>query len=115
MTTQKRDLRVLVCGSRMWNDPEPIRLFLAGIVAEHTEANVCVMHTGTQGADLYADAAARMQNLDIERCDSTVDEVATADLVVAFMDDRADMRPWFTVRKARRLGLPTYVISHGGD
>lgn len=105
-----------MCGSRTWNDHVPVWTFLAGLRATgHKEDRWTVLHAGTEGADQYADAAARLLNMNVEEYEYPHVEEADADVVVAFMDDKVDMRPWFTVRRAHQADIPVYVIGHGLD
>ena len=53
--------RVLVCGSRDWTDPEPIRAFLAGLPAD-----AVVVHGAAPGADRIAGQLAAERGLAVE-------------------------------------------------
>lgn len=57
------ETRVLVCGSRNWDNPHPIReaiKLIAGI-----EGNAIVIHGAAPGADRIAGAAAKALDLDV--------------------------------------------------
>lgn len=53
--TELRPYRVLVTGSRTWQDEQAIRDALAVVIAEHGPENVTVVHGAAQGADVIAD------------------------------------------------------------
>lgn len=49
-------MRVLVCGSRNWEDPEPIRVILAGLLSQVTvdQDELVIIDGGARGADRIA-------------------------------------------------------------
>lgn len=57
-------MRVLVCGSRGWHDPEPIRLALAECLYESLDAGeeLVVIHGAAKGADALAGEVATQFN-----------------------------------------------------
>lgn len=52
-------MRVLVCGSRHWTDPAPIRAVLAALPAD-----TVVVHGAAPGADTLAATLAKARGLD---------------------------------------------------
>jgi hypothetical protein len=121
---------VLVCGSRTWGDCWPIQVLLAGLkddIARNGEA-ICILHGDARGADAEADVWARYNGFRVIRYPAKWDEHGKAagpirnqemldhgfpEHVIAFCDDlenskgTADM-----VRRAKKAGIPTYVVSH---
>lgn len=119
MRTPTREIRVLVCGSRTWNDPEPIRLFLAGLKAEHPDARLCVLHS-EQGAGLYGGVAADALGLPASPFEpplmSAINALKTADIVLIFSDESMLQGiPRILLREAEGSGMRVYVISHSSD
>lgn len=128
--TPTREIRVLVCGSRTWNDPEPIRYFLAGLQAENPDAHLCVAHGGAQGADRLAGTAASMLDLPVDvfpadwqthgrkagflRNKQMVEEWQPS-LVLALSECPTTKGTAHTVRLAKAANIPVYVIGHGED
>lgn len=117
--TPTGECRVLVCGSRTWNDPEPIRYFLAGLKAEHPNTELCILH-GSWGAGRYGGIAAEMLKVSAEeygpRLGEAVGALKTADIVLICSDEvilRGEAR--VLLKEARYTGLTTYVISHDSD
>lgn len=115
--TPTREIRVLVCGSRTWNDPEPIRLVLAGLKAEHPDSDVCVFYEMESSLGQLVLSAVNMLNLPnvwLERHD-VIGEYEPH-LVFAFLDDAvADARTRQYLDDAKDVGSITYVISHDTD
>ena len=127
-------MRVLVCGSRHWNDPAPIWAVLAGLYARDESADgLIVIEGGAPGADSFAaewadDEADGSETYPADwdkhgkaagpiRNQQMLDE-GQPDVVYAFKDafDLAqsgsgrgteDM-----VRRAKAAGVPVYLVSH---
>lgn len=128
--TPTGECRVLVCGSRTWNDPEPIRYFLAGLQAEHPGADIFVAHGDAQGADAYAGIAAEMLGIPVTtfpadwglhgrkagfiRNKRMIDEFQP-DVVLALSEYPITKGTAHTVRLAQQAGITVYVIGHGDD
>ncbi|MDE3095808.1 MAG: DUF2493 domain-containing protein [Chloroflexota bacterium] len=116
-------LRVLVCGSRAWTEPEPIRRELEALYAAGFEE---VVHGGAMGADSLAGAIAhelgysvRCVPADWRRHGRAAGPLRNArmlsehspDLVLAFTHDLAKSRGTSDmVRKAREAGVQVRVI-----
>ena len=113
-------MRALICGSRTWDDSIPIRIVLYGL------APTVLIHGGAPGADTLADNRAEDMGLDILcfpadwkkygraagpiRNQQMLDE-GKPDVVFAFTDDLATSKGTADmVRRARKAGLPVYVI-----
>ena len=121
-------MRVLVCGSRHWDDEDPIYAMLMGLMIESRPDPLTVIEGGAFGADLTAarwctehPEAEHLQfraKWDIQgkaagviRNQQMLVE-GKPDLVLAFHDDlskskgTADM-----VRRAQKAGIPVYILS----
>lgn len=108
-------MRVLVCGSRSWDDPDEIRKVLERLPRESV-----VVHGGARGADRMADTIARSLGLQVEEYKADWGRHGRAagfvrnrlmidtkpDLVVAFWDGRSTGTE-HTLRLAGRLRIPT--------
>lgn len=112
-------VRILVTGSREWNDPLTINRALVDYV---THGSTFVMHGGCRGADIIADAAARNLHMHVEACDADWDNHGKAagpmrnslmvkrgaDVCLAFGPLERDGKRTGTgdcVDKARRAGI----------
>lgn len=125
-------MRVLVCGSRTWDDQTPIDVVLSGLVVENDGFGLTIIHGAARGADTLAAGSAEclVQGYDLPEIEAypadweahgkaagpirnqrMLDE-AKPDVVWAFCDDlgaskgTADM-----VRRARKAGIPVYLVS----
>ena len=113
-------MRVLMCGSRDWIDPEPIRKAF-----ERHQVTVCI-HGGARGADTLAGREAALRGIPVAafraewerygrgagpiRNQRMVDEGAP-ELVIAFHSDIEESRGTADmVRRAIQAGIPTEVI-----
>ncbi len=124
-------MRVLVCGSREWTDDWIIDQVLTGIDGNQPVfTETVIIEGGARGADTIA-GQWRLGEYDVHhityraewhryggsagpiRNQQMLDE-GGPDVVIAFSDDiksskgTADM-----VRRAKKAGVPTYVVSHG--
>lgn len=123
-----RELRVLVCGSRTWEDVKPIYTFLKGLRAEYPKRRMLVAHGAAQGADTMGDAAA--QALDIETCvypaqwgkhgkragflrNHQMIEEFKPHLVLACSEHPITKGTQHTVNLAKKANIPLYLIGHG--
>lgn len=112
-------MRVLVCGSRSWADPEPVRRRLALLPKDST-----VIHGGALGADTLAGEAAQRFRLEqrvfrpnwrrfgrragVLRNLEMLDQ--EPDLVVAFWDGRS-RGTRHTISEAVKRGIRVEVVS----
>jgi hypothetical protein len=113
-------MRVLVCGSRHWTDPAPIRAALAPLPAD-----TVIVHGAAPGADMLAAALAEARGLAVEphpaewatygrRAGPLRNEAMLAtgiDRVVAFRLPGASPGTDHMVRMARAARIPTEVIA----
>jgi hypothetical protein len=130
-------VRVLVCGSRTWDDPAVVHEVLFGLTATIGDDPEFVVIEGEcpyGGADLHAAEWAQMFDYDLERYPADWDRHGKAagpirnqqmldegkpDVVWAFKDDfpDSDRLPHARggtedmVRRAKRAGVPVYVVS----
>lgn len=135
-------MRVLVCGSRDWDDEEIIWTFLEGFAGYATchnmdEAEPLVIIEGeARGADRSAASWAEDGprcgcgcSVELERYPACWDKHGRAagpirnkrmldegkpDVVLAFHDNLAESRGTEDmVTRAKRAGVPVYIVSHG--
>ncbi len=118
-------LRVLICGSRTWEDEEPIRCLLSSLSSGYTT----VIHGGANGVDTIAGRLAKRMGMEVQvfyaewtRYGKAAGPIrnrqmlveGTPDIVHAFSVDlsvskgTADM-----VQQARKSGVP--VVIHQPD
>lgn len=68
-------MRVIMCGSREWNDVEPIRLVVGGLAEmtvrqtafSNTDRRLTIVHGAGRGADTIIDGEARRLGINTER------------------------------------------------
>ena len=134
MANDVRTFRVIVCGSRDWDDPRPIRLFFKGLRAWLGRSEgVEVIHGDARGADKLAAAIApftfgnaavrafpadwRGQGRGAGHIRNKLMLEEQPFMVVAFKDgfDHTLQRGGTEnmVRIAKEAGVSTYVVSHG--
>jgi hypothetical protein len=119
-------VKVLVCGSRDWDDPWPIHRLLAGL--KYFDGRVEVVTGGARGADSLAANAAWQAGLPGEEVPADWDRHGKAaghirnqqmldlgpDVVLAFKNgwDRSLSRGGTEdmIRRSKAAGLPVYVI-----
>lgn len=129
-------MRVLVCGSRDWEDGQIINLVLRGVDEGGWGAMTCdhidlVIHGDAPGADAWADYWAKAYGWDVaaypadwknlprweagpRRNQQMLDE-GKPDIVIAFKDnfnwklDKGGTEDM--VKRAKAAGVPTYVVS----
>lgn len=121
-------MRVLICGSRTWDDPLPISWVIRALKGGSRPS--VIISGGARGADTLAARSARRQGVELVEFPANWDTHGKAagpirnqqmldegrpDVVWAFTDDivnskgTADM-----VRRARKAGIPVYVVSRSG-
>lgn len=124
-------MKVLICGSRNWDDAGIVRAVVRGLADELEAAgdfaDLDIIEGGAKGADLAALHAAQSLGLEVRefranwaehgkaagilRNQQMLDEGAP-DMVWAFTDNLATSRGTADmVRRARKAGLPVYVVS----
>jgi hypothetical protein len=59
-------MRVIICGSRDWDDELTIYTYLMGLRAASYRTTLTVIHGDCRGADRIADAAARQLGINVE-------------------------------------------------
>jgi len=123
-------VKVLVCGSRGWKDPLPINAMLAGfdVLAEGGGDRVTVIHGGARGADTLAKSLAVQWGLDVIDEPADWDTYGRAagpirnqkmldkyqpDVVLAFRTYGKSTGTDDMVARARKAGIPTFVITGG--
>jgi hypothetical protein len=114
-------LRVLVCGSRDWEDHEAITRRLSALPGEHRP--VTIVQGGARGADRMAARAARYWGFDVEEHPADWEKHGKIagpirnremldsgiDLVLAFQRD-GSRGTQHTIDEARRRGIPVEVV-----
>lgn len=117
--------RVLVCGSRNWEDQRIVDWVLDGAV--WADVNFTLIEGGAKGADACAAAWARNQDVSHQtfaadwkthgkaagpiRNQEMID-IGQPDVVVAFTDDLEHSKGTKDcVRRAKKHGVPVYVVS----
>lgn len=119
-------MRALICGSRTWDKPIPVDVVVGGLASVYGQGNVTIIHGAAKGADSMAASAAHRHGVDCEDYPADWDTHGKAagpirnqrmlddgkpDVVFAFTDDLATSKGTADmVRRARKAGLPVYVI-----
>ena len=120
-------MRILICGSRNWNDPQPIAEILDDHIGLLQEGQGLVLiHGGARGADSVAHAEAQRRQIPTitEKADWTrygkgagpvrnqlmLDKHAP-DAVYAFRSTGRSTGTDDMIKRAKKAGVPTYVIS----
>lgn len=111
-------MKVLVCGSRDWNDHEAVRLILARF-----ERGTQIIHGGCRGADRTAGTIANRLGLSVTEFPADwkgIGRSAGFKWNLAMLDEKPDLVIAFwkngstgtahTVREAQRRGIPTEVV-----
>jgi hypothetical protein len=114
-------LKVLVCGSRDWNDADAIRDRLALIPYVQPEVPL-VIHGAARGADQMADDAARSLGMSVKRFPADWEQHGKRAGILrnlAMLDERPDLVLAFqrdgsrgtqhTINEARRRGISVEV------
>lgn len=110
--------RILVCGSRLWKDLEPIRL----VLSQHNPADTVVIHGAARGADRIAGMLASIQGFRVESYPADWDRYGRAagmirnrqmldtgiDTVYAFPIGES-RGTWGCINEARRRGIEVVV------
>lgn len=121
-------MRVLICGSRNWSDPGPINALLAGldILAEGQNESLVVIHGDANGADTLAGNLAKRWGAKVIPEPADWDKHGKAagpirnqkmlddhspDVVYAFRCEGKSNGTDDMCNRARKAGIPTYVIS----
>ena len=120
-------MRVLICGSRNWNDPTPMNAVLAGldVLAEGSNEPLVVIHGDAPGADRLAGSLAKRWGATVIaepadwnkhgkaagpiRNQKMLDE-HKPDVVYAFRSSGKSNGTDDMCKRARDAHLPTYVI-----
>lgn len=124
-------MRLLVCGSRTWTDPDPISAVIVGyrVLARQRAEEFAIIHGANRaGADalahLYArrwgvaevavpaDWRRRGRSAGPRRNQRMLDE-HHPDVVVAFRAEGESRGTDDMIDRARRAGVPTYVVTSG--
>lgn len=119
-------MRVLICGSRLWDKPAPIGWVLHGIVGHYGSDAVTVIHGAARGADTMAGEIASTLGCNVEVFPADWDthgrgagHIRNAqmladgkpDLVVAFTNNLLESRGTKNmVDRAKAAGVPVYVM-----
>lgn len=115
-------MKILMCGSRTWQDPTPINTVLLGMA--HQIDGLTVIHGDARGADeivsrlvalhgyerqvFHADWALHGRRAGYLRNQAMLD--ASPTLVWAFRASGPSPGTDMMVRMARSVGIPTYVV-----
>ena len=103
MTAGSAMHRLLICGSRDWDDPDPIRYLIKSRVARVGVSRVVVIHGDARGADTIAEGCARALGVHTAR-------------VAALWGDTGYGRSAGPMRNGTMLGLdPTEVVAFTKD
>lgn len=120
-------MRVLICGSRGWEDPAPINALLAGldVLSEGSSEPLVVIHGDARGADRLAGSLAKRWGAEVViepadwdthgraagpiRNQKMLDE-HKPDVVYAFRSNGKSNGTDDMCNRARNSGVPTYVI-----
>ena len=121
-------MRVLICGSRTWTDPEPIGSVLDGIY-ERGPGKMVLIHGNARGADLLAqDHLLGVEDVEIQPYPAHWDTWGKAagairnnqmlvegqpDLVVAFSEQPITRGTRDMINRAKLAGVPVWIVSHG--
>lgn len=120
-------MRVIVCGSRNWEDRKAIRDKIAALVESYGKG-IMIVHGGARGADRIAGQEAEKAGLRVEEHPARWDrygraagpirnrEMAEADvdLCVAFLQDTPDAPSSGTrnmIEQAQKVGIPVEIIT----
>lgn len=122
-------MRVLICGSRNWKDRLPIKSLI-----DQLPYHCVVVHGGCKsGADWIADRKARRAGLRVEVCPVNHEldgpwpgagprrnarmlrDHGPFDLAFAFRSEGESRGTDDTIRRAKSLHIPTFVIHEGGQ
>lgn len=118
-------MRVLICGSRIWNRGAPISVVLQGLRALFVD--LTIIEGEAQGADRLAGERAELIGIPVERYPADWDTHGRAagpirnqemldkgqpNLVWAFSDDIANsVGTRDMAQRAAKAGIPVYVVS----
>jgi hypothetical protein len=121
-------MRVLVCGSRGWHDPRPINALIAGldVLAEGRGEKLTLIHGGAQGADRLSGSLAEQWGAEVREVPADWEKNGRAagpirnqkmldeehpQVVFAFRSEGKSNGTDDMVSRAKRAGIPTYVIT----
>lgn len=117
-------MRVLVCGSREWKDPEPIKQWLGDLLAARAADEVVVIHGACRGADLLVAELAEARGIHCaavralwerdrgagRRRNAAMVRLLEPHRVVAFSLGTPGTQG--TIDLARAAGIPVVVFGH---
>lgn len=123
-------MRVLICGSRGWNDPAPINTLLAGldVMADAMGEQLVVIHGDARGADKLAGSLAKRWGAEVIEEPADWDKHGKSagpirnqkmldehkpDVVYAFRQEGKSTGTDDMCDRSRKADVPTYVISGG--
>ena len=122
------DFRILVTGSRDWDDAAPVCAALRAASAEHGAGNIVIVHGGARGADAWAAEYARIFGIRAEPHPARWNEFGKAagfrrnaemvtlgaDLCLAFYKQGAGNKGTdHCARLAERAGIPVRRVTDG--
>lgn len=119
-------MRVIVCGSRTWDNPHPIWQSLERIAEQHPDAEI--IHGAARGADSLADAAAKALGLKVTPVPADWEKFGKAagpmrnkqmldlapDRLLAFRCPGQSKGTDHMITIARRAGVPCWVTDPDG-
>lgn len=125
-------MRILICGSRGWHDPDPIEAVIAGydILAEGGNEKLTVIQGGARGADTLAKTLAKSWGCNTITVEADWDRYGKAAGPIRnkkMLDDHDPNVVWAfrttgkssgtddMVKQAKARGVKTYVVTVEGD
>lgn len=125
-------MKVLICGSRGWHDPEPIETIIAGydIIAEGANQKLTVIQGGARGADAIAKSLAKSWGAEIITEEANWNKYGKGagpirnkkmledhnpDVVWAFRTTGKSNGTDDMVKQAKARGIPTFVVVADGE
>lgn len=123
-------MRLLICGSRGWHNPEPIEAVIENYrkIAEDNDESLTVIEGDAAGADRLAKHIARRKRIDVItepaqwnvhgkaagpiRNQKMLDE-HKPDAVYAFRSTGKSNGTDDMVRRSQAAGVPTFVVNEG--
>ena len=124
-------MRVLVCGSRTWTDPDPIVAILNGLDSQCHDDFITIIEGGARGADrIAATWALERENpglhtfpADWRKHGRAAGHIRNArmlvegepDLVIAFSDQPITPGTANMIEQAEFARVPVWIIGHGRE